>query len=215
MTGARLTRIMTGTSAQMTTWLLGVLLPDARTVLDTTWGMGKFWNGSAGVQVTGLDISPHGRPQVVGDFTRLPFRDDAFDVVIFDPPYLSDMSRKTASIMDERFGSYRSEREAKATVQAGAAEAWRVARLGVIVKVMDHNHGSRLVRMTRWVEDTIPTDLYDVAYLTSRAKVEDKKWSRRDPRQLSVRANATSWLVWRKSGPVHRRWCNSAQEAAS
>lgn len=203
--GAPLTRVMHGSSAEMTAHLLAVLLPDARTALDSTWGRGGFWKPApAGIEVIGLDASPHGRPSVVGDFRHLPFRDGAFGAVIFDPPYLSNTSKGGTSLMDRRFGSYRTEFEAKQTIQDGVREAWRVAGVGVIVKVQDHVHNNRLCRMTRWVEDAIPADLYDVAYLVSPSKPEDPKWTKHGP-QLSVRSNCTAWLVWRKDGAIHKR----------
>lgn len=198
-----LTRIMRGSSADMVAHLLRVLLPDARTALDMTWGRGGFWKYStARVAETGLDLSPHGRPDVVGDFTRLPFRDGSFDVAVFDPPYVTEAGKD--GVIGKRFGSYATMADLEAAVRAGSAEAWRIARVGVIVKVMDYCHASRLVRMSRWVEETIPVELFDVAYLESPAKVEDPKWSRRGS-QLSVRSTATTWLVWRKDGPVHKR----------
>lgn len=196
-----LTRVSVGSSADMVTRLLGVLLPDAATVLDATWGRGRFWDGS-NRRVVGCDISPHGRPDAVADFTRLPFRDEVFDVAIFDPPYVTEAGQD--GVIGRRFGSYPTLADLRFAVEAGAREAWRVSRVGVIVKVMDYIHCSRLVRMSRWVEDAIPVDLYDLAYLTSPGKVEDPKWTQKGA-QLSVRSNATTWLVWRKDGPVHRR----------
>ena len=199
-----LTRIAEGSSAEMVASLLAVLLPDARTVIDMTWGRGMFWRDNTSVAVTGVDIRPHGAPSLVADFRRLPFADGSFDVAVFDPPYLTDVARHGTSKMARRFGSYATLDDLQAAVQAGAREAWRVSRLGVIVKVQDYCHASRLVRMTRWVEDAIPADLYDVAYLRSTSKLEDPKWSRIGG-QLSVRSNATSWLVWRRDGAVHKR----------
>lgn len=200
---AVLTRIAHGTSAQMVTRLLGVLLPDARTVLDMTWGSGRFWDGSAPVDVVGLDRNPTRARNVCADFTRLPFRDGAFDVAIFDPPYLTEAGR--GSVVRQRFGSFGSIPELRAAVEAGSREAWRVSRIGAIVKVMDYCHASRLVRMSRWVEDAIPVDLYDLSHLASTSKLEDPKWQRVGPGQLSVRSNATTWLVFRHDGPVHKR----------
>lgn len=197
-----LRRASVGPSSETVAGLMAVCFPDAATILDATWGRGRFWVGTS-LDVTGVDISPHGRPAVVADFTRLPFRDGAFDVCVFDPPYLTETGRD--SLVAARFGSYPTIPALQAAVQAGAREAWRVSRLGVIVKVMDYCHASRLVRMTRWVEDAIPADLYDYVNLESRSKPEDPKWRRVDTRQLSVRSNATTWLVWRKDGPVHRR----------
>jgi hypothetical protein len=203
MTAATLARIAVGSSAEALARILDVLLPDARTALDTTWGNGAFWGPlTAHLDVTGLDRDPSRARDVCGDFTRLPFADGAFDVAIFDPPYLTEAGRE--SVVRRRFGSFASVPALRDAVGRGAAEAWRVSRLGVIVKVMDYCHASRLVRMTRWVEDAVPADLYDVVHLTSRSKVEDGKWSRVGG-QLSVRSNATTWLVWRHDGAVHRR----------
>jgi hypothetical protein len=199
---APLRRVMTGTSAEMVASLLAVLLPDAQTVLDMTHGSGKFWTGADAVRVTGIDLDPTRARDVVADFTRLPFGARPLDVCIFDPPYITEAG--AGSLIGQRFGSYPTIPELRVAVMAGAAEAWRVSRLGVIVKVMDYCHASRLVRMSRWVEEAIPADLYDVAYLTSRGKVEDEKWSRRGA-QLSVRSNATTWMVWRRDGVVHKR----------
>lgn len=204
MARQHLARIERGTSANMVTRLLAVLLPDARTVLDSTFGSGKFWDGSATVSVVGMDLNPARARDVCADFTRLPFLDDAVDVVLFDPPYLSNTSKARTSLIGERFGSYRTEAESRLAIQAGAREAWRVARIGVIVKVMEQIHGSRLVRMSRWVEDAVPAELFDLVYLESPAKVEDPKWTKHGP-PLSVRSTATTFLVWRKDGPTHRR----------
>lgn len=202
MTAPALSRISAGSSSETVSRLLAVCFPDAATICDATWGRGRFWVGSD-LSVTGVDISPHGRPDVIGDFRHLPFRDETFDVAIFDPPYLTETGRD--SLVAARFGSYPTIPALHVAVRRGALEAWRVSRLGVIVKVMDYCHASRLVRMTRWVEDAIPADLYDYVNLTSRSKPEDPKWQRVSPQQLSVRSNATTFLVWRKDGPIHKR----------
>jgi hypothetical protein len=105
-------------NASATAGLLRVIFPDATTVLDATYGKGMFWAGStADVQVTSLDRNQARRVDVVGDFTALPFRDGAFDVCIFDPPYQWDMGRGKGSIIGNRFGTYQSERHARETVQ--------------------------------------------------------------------------------------------------
>ena len=54
----RLYTIEDGTSAQAVARLLAVLFPDARTVLDATYGHGRFWDGTAPVEVTGMDLDP-------------------------------------------------------------------------------------------------------------------------------------------------------------
>lgn len=198
-----LTRIMRGSSAAVLADLLHVLLPDARTVLDATYGSGRFWDGSTGLAVIGMDLNPDRAPHVRGDFTRLPFRDGSVDAVIFDPPYVTDAGVR--SIMRARFGAFEGVAELRAAVEAGTREAWRVARIGIVVKVQTYVHASRLVRMPRWVEDAIaPADLFDEVYLESPTKAEDGKWARKGE-QLSVRSNATTFLVFRKDGAVHKR----------
>lgn len=205
VTGAVLDRLYTTqklTNSKAVAGLLDVLFPDAETVLDATYGRGMFWRGvRTERRVTGLDRNPAGGPDVVGDFTALPFADDSFDVCIFDPPYQWDMGRGKGSIVGNRFGVYESEQHARRTVQLGAAEAWRVARLGVLVKVQNYIHGSRLVHMTRWVEDSIPSPLYDELHLVTPRKLICPRWGD----QLSVYRNHSTFLAFRRGDQRHIR----------
>lgn len=192
-----------GTSARVVAKLLRVLLPDACTVLDATYSRGKFWTERpAHVRVIGLDIDPATRATVRGDFTRLPFRDASVDVVVFDPPYICDPGRGKPGVMSSRFGAYASVEEMRAAVEAGCREAWRVARIGVIVKTQDHVHNSRKVWMSAWVSGTMPAEEYDRVHLVTRQKVIASSWTQG---QLSAWSNATTWQVFRKDGPVHKR----------
>lgn len=191
------------TSAEAVERLLGLLFPDANTVLDTTYGSGSFWRGStADVTVTGLDISPGRARHVCGDFTRLPFRDNAFDVVIFDPPYHTDVGKAKASATHKRFGSFATLSDLRGAVQLGTAEAWRVSRLGVIVKVQDYIHASRAVWMSLWVHGAIPVEPFDVLHVRRQAgKILSPRWND----QLSVYRNHATYWVYRKDGAIHRR----------
>ena len=201
----RLMSVETGTSARTIAKMLRVLFPDALRVLDATWGSGRFWSphfGARSKHVVGLDLSPHGRPDVLGDFTRLPFRDDAFDVVVYDPPYLSDTSKAGTSKMDQRFASYRSEDEAHATVQAGAREAWRVARLGCLVKIQGHIHASRYVDMEAWIRAALDGwPLYGRVEQVRPVKLLGANWTD----QLSVWSNSATFLAFRHGDQRHVR----------
>lgn len=200
LTSTRLGTVEDGTSAWAVGRLLAVLFPDARTALDMTYGSGNFWDGSAHVDVVGMDRNPARARDVCADFTRLPFADGSFDVAIFDPPYLTDAGH--ASIMRSRFGSFASVTDLRAAVEAGAREAWRVGRLGVLVKIQDYKHASRLVRMTRWVEDALaPAELYDFLHLRSPSKIRDGKWGD----QLSLYTTHSTFMAFRHDGPIHRR----------
>jgi hypothetical protein len=195
----RLMRVSTGSSADLLEHIFAVLLPDARTALDMTFGSGKFWKPDTAIIVTGMDRNPARARNVCADFTALPFAGRSFDVAIFDPPYHTESGR---SLISHRFGSYATIPALREAVETGCREAWRVARLGVVVKVQDYCHASRYIRMTRWVEDALaPAEMYDEVHLVSPSKIEDPKWGD----QLSVRSNATTWLIYRKDGPVHKR----------
>lgn len=201
VTSPRLRTFEEGSSAWAVSRLLTVLFPDARTVLDVTFGSGNFWSAAhpVGVVVTGMDRNPARARHVCADFTRLPFKAGAFDVTIFDPPYITDAGKD--SVMRARFGSFASVADLKAAVTAGAAESWRVSRLGVLVKIQDYKHASQLVRMSRWVEDAIPADLYDFMHLRSSSKIIDGKWGP----QLSLYTAHSTFLAFRHDGPIHRR----------
>jgi hypothetical protein len=83
----------------------------------------------------------------------------------------------------------------------GALEAWRVSRLGVIVKVQNYIHASKLVHMTRWVEDAIPSPLYDELHLVNPRKLIVPSWGE----QLSVYRNHSTFLLFRHGDQRHIR----------
>jgi hypothetical protein len=200
---ALLTTIEQVSGAKAIAGLLDILLPDARTILDMTFGKGQFWKPRAHpvpVSVTGLDLDPSRARDVRGDFRALPFANGSFDVCVFDPPYLWDVSKKRPGIMGSRFGSFETAGDARASIEAGSREAWRVARLGIIVKVQDYIHASRSWWLSRWVQDVMPVEPYDFLHLTGSRKLNDPKWKR----QLSVRRRHATFWVWRMDGNVHR-----------
>ena len=190
---------MQASSAEIVAGMLRVLYPDARTVLDATHGNGRFWDGAASARVTGLDLDRTREPDVVGDFRGLPFRADAFDVVIFDPPYHTDMGRGKPSAMGSRFGHVATIADLQTMLVAGCLEARRVSRLGCIVKVQDYIHAARLVRMSAWVEAALG-EPFDFVHQARKHKIRDRKWSR----QLSAWRNHATYWAFRWDGPVHR-----------
>lgn len=195
--------VETGSSAQVVAKMLRVLFPDAATVLDATHSKGKFWGTeTAHLRVIGTDLDPAGAKDARADFTRLPFLSGSVDVVVVDPPFLWDEGKTNRSIMGKRFSTYRSEQHAIETVQNGAREAWRVARIGVIVKCQDFCHASKKVWMSQWLREAIPVELYDAVHLVGRSKVIDPKWT---GSQLTAWSNSTSFLTWRKGDQRHIR----------
>jgi SAM-dependent methyltransferase len=56
-------------------------------ILDSTCGFRKMWRGRRPSNVVFMDIRKECRPDVVGDLKNMPFKDEAFDVIYFDPPH--------------------------------------------------------------------------------------------------------------------------------
>lgn len=178
--------------------ILRVYFPDAETALDATGGAGGFWDGSEPVQVTALYVDPGRKDGSAGDFRQLEYDADTFDVVLFDPPHLADSS--SGAIMAERFGTV-PDRELEAVICDGCREAWRVSRLGIIVKVTDHVHGQRYVLESDWVRSALEVAPYDEVYQVRSGAMIDPKWEE----QLSAYNNGSTYLIFRKDGPLHTK----------
>jgi hypothetical protein len=207
----RLYTVEAGSSARAVDGLLRVLCPDAATILDATYGSGAFWTGQQDRQVIGMDVEPSRARDVVGDFTALPFRTGAVDLVVFDPPYHTDMGRATPSRMGTRFGTFATLDELQHAFAAGCREAWRVARIGVLVKCQDYIHASRFVEMTHWARTAIGQAPYQRLDLKRSHKLLDRKWGD----QLSLYSNSATFLVFRHGDQRHIRRRPAALEVAS
>jgi len=187
-------------TATVVTLILRVAFPDAQTALDTTYGSGAFWDGSAHVQVTAHDARPERAPDGVADCAALDYADGTYDVVLFDPPHLSDQSQ--GAIMADRFGTLPSD-QLPSLVREGAREAWRVARLGIVVKVTDHSHSGRFVVESDWVRSALEgVELYEVVHQVRSGALIDPKW---EVPQLSAYNNGATYLIFRKDSPLHLR----------
>jgi hypothetical protein len=178
--------------------ILRVFFPDAETALDSTGGDGGFWDGSQPVDVTALYVDPRRSDGAVGDFRQLEYDDESFDVVLFDPPHLEDGG--TRSIMAEKFGTYSSD-DLPDVIRTGTCEAWRVARLGIVVKVTDHSHSGRYVLESDWVREAVGQPPYDEVHQVRPNAMIDPKWEE----QLSAYNNGSTYLIFRKDGPLHKR----------
>lgn len=176
--------------------ILRVYFPDAETAFDSTGGVGGFWDGSEPVQVTSLFVDPGRTDGAAGDFRQLDHDDESFDVALFDPPHLADSS--DSAVMAEKFGSVPDD-ELEAVISDGCREAWRVARLGIIVKVTDHVHGQRYVLESDWVRQAIGQPPYDEVYQVRPNAMIDPKWEE----QLSAYNNGSTYLIFRKGDSKH------------
>ena len=113
-------------------------------ILDATCGFKGIWYQKNHPFVTFLDIRQghtqntkrmkfknrrHFKlnPNVIADFKFLPFVDDCFDMVIFDPPHYIVNTKKEKSILELRYG-YFYESEYKSQLKHAFSELFRVLK---------------------------------------------------------------------------------------
>lgn len=177
--------------------LISMRFGDARTIFDATYGRGGFWNG---VQPT-LSNDLYRPAGIRADFRALPLRDNAFDVVIFDPPFQPSTSSNKIARVAQQFTrtqqgatAHESVVNLKSLVQTGLQECWRVARMGLVVKVQDYIHDHRCIWMSLWCVEALGEPDEAVHVKAPVPKIIAGNWSR----QLSVWRNHTTFYTFRK-----------------
>ena len=74
-------------------------------ILDCTHNKGTMWKGLT-YDLTTMDIDPQFNTDYVADFRKMPFEDDSFDVIVFDPPHLpiASATEHASKIWETRYG---------------------------------------------------------------------------------------------------------------
>lgn len=82
--------IRRGNTAACLQDIFRIHFPQARNVLDATFGKGRFWNWDHNLQIIGTDIdAPTDDPRCIrANYMDLPFQNGSFDVLCFDPPFI-------------------------------------------------------------------------------------------------------------------------------
>jgi len=82
--------IRRGSTAECIKDIFTIHFPDASSVLDCTFGAGRFWKWDHQLEVVGVDIDPPTTdPRCIrGDYRDLPFPAGSTDVLCFDPPFI-------------------------------------------------------------------------------------------------------------------------------
>lgn len=132
-------------------------ITDTDLVLDCTYGRGTWWSVWRPAHLTGCDLDPTKSP--IGysvDFTALPFDDQLFTVVAFDPPY--KLNGTPTHAVDERYGvagAYTNVADRHRLILEGMNECARVlTRDGhLLVKCQDQVNAGRV----RWQTDMVTT----------------------------------------------------------
>jgi hypothetical protein len=181
--------------------LVQLAFRDARTVLDLTYAAGNFWHSPLppGIELTTSSIDPAADTDLHLDFTATGLPDGAYDVAVIDPPHNPDAG--VSSFIRARYGTARGTDGLQRLIEAGCREAWRIARLGVIVKVQDQSHGSEFVEESEWARHALPIPLYFKLEQLGRPTPGHGK---RKLHQRVPYKGASSYLVFRKDGHQHR-----------
>jgi hypothetical protein len=178
---------------------LGYLDKDWLT-LDPTYGKGNWWNEFRPNELVTHDIAIDGV-----DFRRLPYPDNHFDVVAYDPPYVSVGGRQTTGIK-EFYSSYGLEeaphtpRGLQMYINMGLAEAFRVVKPKgfILVKCQDYISSGKL-----WIGTFYTQEYALVLGLHTEDRFEFiTKSSRPQPagrRQVHARRNVSTLFVFKKA----------------
>lgn len=186
-------------SAEATRRYIDLAYRDCHTALDLTHGAGRFWERPypPGLTVITNNRDPRSPADLHLDFTNTGLVDQSYDLVIYDPPHVADLG--ATSFYLGRYGSARSSADLFRLVTAGVREAWRLAAVGVLVKVADSNHGGVFLELSRWVADELDASPYFVAHTVRPSATKDPKHKvQRVPKN-----NGAVYLIYRKDGARH------------
>ncbi|MCG8709219.1 class I SAM-dependent methyltransferase [Brenneria sp. 4F2] len=153
-------------------------------ILDMCCGSRMFWHDKHDERAVFIDIRNEqhtlcdGRslvinPDIIADFRSLPFTDESFPVVVFDPPHLERAGEN--GWMRKKYGALNPDTW-RDDLRAGFSEAFRVLRpLGVLV--------------FKWNETQIP--ISKILPLTHEKPVITQRTGKNDK---------THWIIFVKGG---------------
>lgn len=119
-------------------------------ILDACCGGKMFWFNKKQPNTLYIDNEPRAKgtcdfrpnfscePDLIADFTDLPFEDNYFKHIVWDPPHLLNLNK--TSIMRKKYGTLHSETW-RADLKKGFNELWRVLDVNCTM-VFKWNEGS-------------------------------------------------------------------------
>lgn len=163
--------------------------------LDPTFGNGHMWDQGIPHDLVACDLHPDRARSVQCDFRQLPFADDTFGSVLYDPPYKYG-GGATTERLHARYGiparsPAKPVKEVDELVLTGALECHRVTRPGgyLVIKCQDQVSCGRVqwqtFRLARLLGE--PTDMLLLANNTGTHR----------GRQVHARRNYSTFMVWK------------------
>jgi tRNA G10 N-methylase Trm11 len=173
-------------------------------VLDMTYGRGTWWKKYRPEKLLTNDLDESTMANFHDDFRDLGWKNDSFDVVAFDPPYVSVGGRKTSTLGDyhARYGlvdAPTTPEGVQRLIGAGLAEAHRVLKpKGVaLVKCQDYITSGRYWAGTHYTLE----DAESLGFVIEDRFEHLAKSPRPQPpgrRQVHARRNLSTLIVLRK-----------------
>lgn len=181
--------------------LLHCAFRDAASVLDVTYGAGGCWKLPLppGIDLTTNDLDPDAGANLRLDYRATGLADGTFDVVVYDPPHTAD-NGQSGYFWARYRGTARGNDALVDDVVAGSLEAWRVSRLGIIVKLTDASHGSELVMLSYEVIRALGARAYGQITTYRPAGIADPKHTV----QRTPDSNGAIYLAFRHGSHQHR-----------
>lgn len=174
-------------------------------ILDCTFGRGIMWENCVYQPDFRTDILPEG-VNAGADFRTLPFKEKSFDVIIFDPPHITNyQGPKSSRFYADRYGIDRVQTSGPSIAISFIPfllEAKRLLRKDgiVLAKLIDHVEGSiyyweqvAFVNMAQEV-GLRPCDM--LIKKSPAGQLISSKWKN----QMHTRRGHCYWIVVRKGG---------------
>ena len=93
-------------------------------ILDATAGYRMMWFNKQHPNALYIDQRPECEPDEIQDFTKLPYPDKTFKLIVFDPPHIKRTSENLNSNMIRDFG-YLQPETWQDEIKKGFIELWR------------------------------------------------------------------------------------------
>ena len=180
--------------------ILALYSKDGGIDLDPTYSIGGFYDGLVKEPRIKMDANPQAPGVMRGDFTALPFKDEVFNTILFDPPFLVHPSLMPTGKMLKRYGYFPTIKKMNATYSQAIKELARgLKKRGVLIfKVQDFIYGRRCYFPHLWIceyarDARIP--LRDIFILLSKNRMIPSNYRK----QNHARKHHCYFLVFKKA----------------